>query len=195
MRTDAEAGSLKYEKIQETAYRRVSEGQPAFWRATVKVGQPGDCFLDMHPWGKGFVWVNGHNLGRYWNIGPQQTMYVPGPWLKAGDNEILILDLLAPENRWWRRWIIRFSNELRPELDFARSQVGVRVKRTRTNFAGSACLCREFRSGDRLICRKFDCRRRRVAAISASRRSMPTTGNHSHGGGGARTARFRLPIR
>ena len=69
---------------------------PAFYRATINVGEPGDTFLDMRPWGKGFVWVNGHNLGRYWNIGPQQTMYVPGPWLKPGKNEKIVNDLLDP---------------------------------------------------------------------------------------------------
>ena len=67
-----------------------------FYRATINVGEPGDTFLDMRPWGKGFAWVNGHNLGRYWNIGPQQTMYVPGPWLKPGRNEFIVLDLLDP---------------------------------------------------------------------------------------------------
>jgi beta-galactosidase len=39
------------------------------------------------------VWVNGHNLGRYWNIGPQERLYCPAPWLRQGDNEIIIFDL------------------------------------------------------------------------------------------------------
>jgi beta-galactosidase len=95
---------------------------PAFWRATVKVAKPGDCFLDMHPWGKGFAWVNGHNLGRYWNIGPQQTMYVPGPWLKEGENEIIILDLLGPEKPVVAALETPVLNELRPKLDFAHSK-------------------------------------------------------------------------
>lgn len=93
--------------------------EPAFWRATVKVDQPGDCFLDMRPWGKGFAWVNGHNLGRYWNIGPQQTMYVPGPWLKPGDNEIIILDLLGPEKPVVAALDQPILDELRPTRDFA----------------------------------------------------------------------------
>jgi hypothetical protein len=38
------------------------------------------------------VWINGHAIGRYWNIGPQQTLYVPGPWLKAGDNQIIVFE-------------------------------------------------------------------------------------------------------
>jgi beta-galactosidase len=39
------------------------------------------------------VWVNGHHLGRYWRVGPQQSLFLPAPWLKKGDNEIIILDL------------------------------------------------------------------------------------------------------
>ena len=71
---------------------------PAFYRLTIDLADPGDTFLDMRSWGKGYTWVNGHNLGRYWNIGPQQTMYLPGCWLKRGRNEIIILDLLGPQN-------------------------------------------------------------------------------------------------
>jgi len=95
---------------------------PAFYRATVNIDQPGDTFLDMRPWGKGFAWVNGHNLGRYWNIGPQQSMYVPGPWLKKGVNEIVILDLLGPEQAVVAALDQPILNELRPKLDFAQSK-------------------------------------------------------------------------
>jgi len=42
---------------------------------------------------KGFVWVNGHNLGRYWEIGPQTRLYCPASWLKDGENEIIVFDL------------------------------------------------------------------------------------------------------
>jgi beta-galactosidase len=41
-----------------------------------------DTYLDMKSFGKGFVFLNGRNLGKYWNIGPQQTLYVPAAWLK-----------------------------------------------------------------------------------------------------------------
>jgi beta-galactosidase len=96
--------------------------QPGFWRATLKVDQPSDTFLDMRPWSKGFVWVNGHNLGRFWNIGPQQTMYLPGPWLKKGDNEIVILDLFGPEKAFLGGLEQPILNVLRPEKDFSRVQ-------------------------------------------------------------------------
>lgn len=112
-------GALKFEDAKDSS---AATAAPAFWRATVKIDQPGDCFLDMRPWGKGFVWVNGHNLGRYWNIGPQQTMYVPGPWLKSGDNEIVILDLLGPEKPVIAALDQPILNELRPTLDFARGK-------------------------------------------------------------------------
>ena len=66
---------------------------PAFHRAGFHVAKTGDTFLDMRGWGKGFVWVNGRNLGRYWKIGPQQTLFCPGVWLRKGNNEIVVLDL------------------------------------------------------------------------------------------------------
>jgi beta-galactosidase len=66
---------------------------PAFYRGSFSLEQAGDTFLDVSSWGKGMVWVNGHNLGRFWNLGPQQTLYCPGPWLKAGANEIIVLEM------------------------------------------------------------------------------------------------------
>ncbi|MGV3614479.1 MAG: beta-galactosidase [Fimbriimonas sp.] len=64
----------------------------AFFRGYVDVKEVGDTFLDMRGFGKGFVWLNGRNLGRFWSIGPQQTLYVPAPWLKKGRNEIVVFD-------------------------------------------------------------------------------------------------------
>jgi beta-galactosidase len=46
----------------------------------------------MHGWGKGIVFINGINLGRYWKVGPQQTLYLPGCWLKNGKNEVVIFE-------------------------------------------------------------------------------------------------------
>ena len=73
--------------------------QPAFYRGTFTLADTGDSFLDLRDWGKGTVWVNGHQLGRYWDIGPQQTLYVPGPWLRRGTNEVVVFDLVRPERR------------------------------------------------------------------------------------------------
>jgi beta-galactosidase len=58
---------------------------------------PGDTFIDMTGYTKGIVWVNGHNLGRYWNIGPQKRLYCPASWLKVGFNEIIVFDILQTE--------------------------------------------------------------------------------------------------
>jgi beta-galactosidase len=66
---------------------------PAFYRANFALTQVGDTFLDLRGWGKGYVWVNGHNLGRFWGVGPQQSLFCPGVWLKMTANEIIVLDL------------------------------------------------------------------------------------------------------
>jgi beta-galactosidase len=64
-----------------------------FFKATLPLEEVADTWLDMGHWTKGIVWVNGHNLGRYWNIGPQTRLYCPAPWLVQGDNEVLVFDL------------------------------------------------------------------------------------------------------
>lgn len=64
-----------------------------FFKAALTLTAPGDTYLDLSAWTKGVVWVNGHNLGRYWEIGPQQRLYCPAEWLTAGTNEILVFDL------------------------------------------------------------------------------------------------------
>jgi beta-galactosidase len=94
---------------------------PAFWRGTFTLEKAGDTFLDLHNWGKGDLWVNGHCLGRYWNIGPTQTAYAPGCWLNAGENEIVILDLLGSENHTIAGLEKPVLDELHPEKDFART--------------------------------------------------------------------------
>ncbi|XP_053125272.1 beta-galactosidase-1-like protein 2 [Hemicordylus capensis] len=66
---------------------------PAFFRGTLRVQyMPQDTFLKLQGWEKGVVFVNGRNLGRYWKIGPQETLYLPGTWLHPGDNEIIIFE-------------------------------------------------------------------------------------------------------
>jgi beta-galactosidase len=72
--------------------RKAIVGRPAFYRAEVTLDSTGDIFLDMRGWGKGIVFVNGHAIGRYWKVGPQQTLYVPGCWLKKGTNEVIIFE-------------------------------------------------------------------------------------------------------
>lgn len=71
----------------------------------------GDTFINMEAFGKGQVWINGHAIGRYWSIGPQQTLYVPGCWLKKGKNEVLVLDIIGPKGE------AKAYCANRPELD------------------------------------------------------------------------------
>ncbi|NOU47398.1 MAG: beta-galactosidase [Bacteroidales bacterium] len=77
-----------------TAKNAVKAGLPAIYRGTFYAEKPGDVFLDMQGWGKGIVFVNGKNLGRYWKVGPQQTLYLPGCWLRQGENEVVIFEQL-----------------------------------------------------------------------------------------------------
>jgi beta-galactosidase len=68
--------------------------QPVYYKGTFELKGSADTYLDMHGFGKGVVFINGHNLGRYWEVGPQFSLYVPGVWLNKGKNEIVIFDQL-----------------------------------------------------------------------------------------------------
>jgi hypothetical protein len=68
-----------------------------FFNGTFSLDKTADTFIDMSHYLKGVVWVNGHNLGRYWHIGLQQRLYCPAPFLKDGINEIIVFDLLQME--------------------------------------------------------------------------------------------------
>lgn len=84
---------LPFDKVSGLKFKSESQAAaPAVHKGTFSISEIGDAFLDMRNWGKGIVIVNGHNLGRYWNIGPQQTLYLPGVWLKKGKNEIVVFE-------------------------------------------------------------------------------------------------------
>lgn len=87
------------------------KGRRGYYRGYFTLGKTGDTFLDMQAFGKGLVYVNGHAIGRYWNIGPQQTLYVPGCWLKKGRNEVIVLDVIGPAGK------AVCSGRAEPELD------------------------------------------------------------------------------
>jgi len=72
-------------------------GSRGYYRGYFNLSKVGDTFLNFETWGKGQVYVNGHAMGRIWSIGPQQTLYVPGCWLKKGRNEIIVLDVVGPK--------------------------------------------------------------------------------------------------
>ncbi len=85
-------------ELRHLAFEHSASSGPAFYRATFDLKEIGDTFLDLSGWGKGLVWINGHNLGRFWNIGPSQTLYCPAPWLKPGPNELIVFDLQSGTN-------------------------------------------------------------------------------------------------
>lgn len=74
----------------------VAGDAPVLKEGSFTLSATGDTYLDMTQWGKGVVWINGHHLGRYWQVGPQQTLYVPAEWLKKGNNKITVLELVKP---------------------------------------------------------------------------------------------------
>jgi beta-galactosidase len=84
---------LNKQHLEGIGFKKEKSELPAFYRARFTLKETGDTFLDMRTWGKGVVWINGHNIGRFWRIGPSQTLYVPAPWLKMGENEIIVLEL------------------------------------------------------------------------------------------------------
>ncbi|MCW3089411.1 MAG: beta-galactosidase [Ferruginibacter sp.] len=90
--------SLPFKNVRNLPVRKgiSSATVPVIKKGSFVLSAVGDSYLDMSNYGKGVVWINGHNLGRYWSIGPQQTLYVPVEWLKKGKNDIIVLELLKP---------------------------------------------------------------------------------------------------
>lgn len=86
-------GTTKY----ETDGKDIRFEKAGYYRGFFNLKKTGDTFINMEAFGKGLVYVNGHGIGRFWNIGPQQTLYIPGCWLKKGRNEVIVLDVVGPE--------------------------------------------------------------------------------------------------
>lgn len=90
-----------FDKLDETnrCFSPINFSSPSigYYRGYFDLKKVGDTFLNLEQWGKGQVYVNGHALGRFWRIGPQQTLYLPGCWLKKGRNEIIIMDIVGPK--------------------------------------------------------------------------------------------------
>jgi beta-galactosidase len=97
--TGWEVYPLPMEDLSKLAFVRTNADGPAFYRGEFNLPDMGDTFLDTRGWGKGAVWINGHVLGRFWNLGPQQTLYVPAPWLHKGSNEIVVFTQDEPKSR------------------------------------------------------------------------------------------------
>ena len=109
MADDYEAIKEAMDKPADNAQRLNTDG--GYYRGHFNLGKVGDTFLNTEAFGKGQVWVNGHAVGRYWRIGPQQTLYVPGCWLKKGRNEVVVLDIIGPKGK-----PVLFGQD-RPELN------------------------------------------------------------------------------
>lgn len=98
-----------------------SNGPPVWYRGTFSnsnTGLAGDTFLQLPGGIKGVVFVNGHNIGRYWTIGPQQELFLPGAFLKQGSsNEVLVLELEPSTSSRVARGVSRRTWKNNPDPD------------------------------------------------------------------------------
>ncbi|MGN3955300.1 glycoside hydrolase family 35 protein [Streptomyces sp. WAC8370] len=91
-----------------------ADGRAGFATAVLPVAEPADAWVALPGFGKGFLWVNGTLLGRYWEIGPQTTLYLPGPLLRPGDNTLTVLEL----ERFGDRVALRDRPDLGPPQEY-----------------------------------------------------------------------------
>ena len=85
---------------ERTSARDAEPSGPTFYRGRFTVDKPADTFLALPGWTKGVAWLNGFNLGRYWEEkGPQRTLYVPAPRLRPGRNELVVFELHGTRSR------------------------------------------------------------------------------------------------
>ncbi len=94
--------SLPMQDPQKMDFTGKACSGPCFYQATFTVDRPEDTFLDTSALGKGMVWINGRPLGRFWRVGPQKALYLPGPWLHPGKNEVVVFDLEGRPGRTLR---------------------------------------------------------------------------------------------
>jgi beta-galactosidase len=81
-------------KASQFSTKKLDDRPGIFFKGEFDLRETGDTYFDLSHYSKGIVYVNGHNLGRYWKIGPQQRLYCPASWLKKGENEIVVFDML-----------------------------------------------------------------------------------------------------
>lgn len=84
-------------KVQPSAAKNSADKLCNFYKGTFTLNETGDTYFDLSNYTKGVVFVNGHNLGRFWYIGPQKRLYCPASWLKKGNNEIVVFDFFKKE--------------------------------------------------------------------------------------------------
>ena len=121
------------------------------YRGTFSVDKPGDTYLSFECWGKGLVYVNGHAIGRIWEIGPQQTLYVPGCWLNKGDNSIMVFDILGPSRARSRGFRKPQLDKLRAPGRIQHREEGIQPDLT----AETPLLAAEFKPGNGWLEQEF----------------------------------------
>ena len=89
---DFDVYTIPLDKTENLTFTNgINESFPVYLKGKFKASSKRDCFVDIRNFTKGYVFVNGRNLGRYWNVGPQRTLYIPGVWLKE-ENEIIVFE-------------------------------------------------------------------------------------------------------
>jgi len=86
---------MSSEYIQNLKYSTQNLHDGVFFSGEFSVAETADTYLDMSGYKKGVVWVNGHNLGRYWEVGPQKRLYCPADFMVKGVNKVVVFDLLT----------------------------------------------------------------------------------------------------
>ncbi len=109
---DTYANALRLAEADATQANELEGSRAGYYFGHFDLKRVGDTFLNLEQFGKGLVYVNGHALGRFWSIGPQQTLYMPGCWLKKGRNEIIVVDVVGPSAERPVVW-----GQSKPELD------------------------------------------------------------------------------
>ncbi|WP_446742195.1 glycoside hydrolase family 35 protein [Silvibacterium acidisoli] len=85
--------SLPFDDLSRLHFSAEPCTGPCFLEASLDAQQPADTYLDTRGLHKGQAWVGDHNLGRFWSIGPQYALYLPGPWLRKGENRLICFEL------------------------------------------------------------------------------------------------------
>lgn len=93
----SDLSALSFAPLKEEG-ASVKGGAPAFYKGTFEVDDKADTFIRLDGWTKGVVYINGFNLGRYWEAGPQKALYIPAPLLKTGSNELVVFELHGTSN-------------------------------------------------------------------------------------------------
>lgn len=108
-----------FEKVENYTFQDIAtiENKQVQWpllrRGTFELTEVADTYFDMRDFGKGSLWINGHHVGRYWQVGPQQTLYIPAPWLKKGKNEVVVFEML----KMWQNELQALDSPILDELN------------------------------------------------------------------------------